>query len=75
MEINYEKMWQEIVEGIHENEKADYEKSISDFMEETGLTKYEARKYLDDKVKEGVLVRRTLKNGGFVYSPAIKTAQ
>lgn len=78
MNIDYEKMWQEIIEGINENEKLPHEKTMKDFMEEASLngnpiTEHQARRLLKNLVEAGILTRRIVRKGHPVfYSPAIK---
>jgi hypothetical protein len=65
------------IDGIWKTLKAEAEKeqprpderTVSQFAEETGLTRYRAKTFLNGQVAEGKLKMREIK-GTFYYSPA-----
>lgn len=72
-DIDYDKMWNEIIQQIQQNyNKFPYEKSIKEFAEESGLTIGVARNVLATLVQEGKLNVRQLQRGRTrvnLYSP------
>jgi len=60
-------IWETLRKEARDTEPLPEERTVSQFMEETGLTRYKAKTFLDKQVDEGKLKKRELK-GIFYYS-------
>lgn len=75
-DIDYDKMWKEIIEIRNARSRLlPGEKTIKMFMEETGMTEDSARAFLDKMIKDKKLRVRKIQVGSGrtnVYSPIIE---
>lgn len=58
MDIDYNKMWNEIVRQVREDQQQEGEMSIAEFAKMSGLSRREAETRLSRLEKEGLVIKR-----------------
>lgn len=66
-EENLNIIWEKIKKESLPEEPLPGEKTINQFMEETGITRRQARYYLNKEVDAGRLTKRVIKNENYYY--------
>lgn len=75
MDIDYDKIWDELIEEINKDKQQEGEYTIQEFASKAGIERKKAANMLDRMTEQGLLTKRKIMSRGgwsFAYKPIIK---